>query len=268
MIDPLLHQFATSHPVEFASALNHHPVAELIELLEVLDPALAAPIAANLGSLKLHDTLARLPDAVTGKLLLACDQACLVAILSHLPADRYTGIIESANEDARGTLERILDLSTTTLSALATPEFILVNATSTCDDVLQLLRDKDDLGRELIIVTDPDGKYQGIVRPLSLVPTANARRLVQELMDHVEPLLALMPINSAIEAKQWYHFATLPVVDHAFKVVGVVSNEKLHIAAHSHRQDTLGLDEVLEQAAIGYLEVCTDLLDIGIGRRN
>lgn len=268
MIDPLLRQFAAKHPVEFASALNYQPVAELIGLFEVLDPELAAPIAANLGSLKLHDTLARLPDAVTGRLLLACDQTCLVAILSHLPDERYSGIIESANEDARSNLERILDMSMTTLSALATTEFILVNATSTCDEVIQLLQDKDDLGREIIIVTDSNGTYRGILRPLSLVPKVNARRLVHELMDHVEPLLSLMPINSAIDAKQWHHFATLPVVDHALKVVGVVSNEKLHTAAHAHKQDTLGLDEVLAQAAIGYLEVCTDLLDIGIGRRN
>ena len=51
------------------------------------------------------------------------------------------------------------------------------------------------------------------------------------------------------------------------RVLGVVDYDHLLTAIHSSDPGVPGLDDVLEQAAIGYFEVCSDLLDIGIGRR-
>jgi Mg/Co/Ni transporter MgtE len=265
-VDPLLLHFASTRPNDLAAALGGHPLDELTDFLASLPPHIAAPIVARIATHQLGELLSALPAASLGMILVSADHADSIAILSHLPASTYPAIVEAANTTDRSTLSRLFEFPTRTLSALASPDFVRVNADTTCGQLKSTLELLDGLEERPVFVVDAQSRYIGMLPAASVLPERNTHLPVDQVMRNVEPLTGQAPIASALGAAQWKQFRSLAVVDAGSHILGAVTLEQLERAVSKPDMTEYGIENMVGEIAASYMDLCADVLDLVAGR--
>jgi len=243
-----------------------HPLEELIDFLTSLPPPIAAPIAARITTHRLNDLLSALPAASIGDILLSADHADSIAILSHLPASTYPAIVEAANKTDRNRLSRLFEFPTRTLSALASPDFVRVDAETTCGQLKSTLERLDGREDRPVFVVDAQSKYIGMLPAASVLPERNSHLPVDQVMRSVEPLTGQTPIASALNASQWKQYRSLAVVDARSHILGAVTLEQLERAVGKPDMIEYGIENMVGDVVASYMGLCADVLDLVAGR--
>jgi Mg/Co/Ni transporter MgtE len=264
--DPLLLRFAGSRPREVALLLAAEPAEDSGPFLETLPPAPAAEVLSQLSSQKLAEILTLLDPAVLSRILLAARRMDQLTLLSHIPSSAYGRIAKAAGGEAAAQLRRLFDAPARNLAALAQPDFIRVEASSTCAEIKQELEARKSDAHLPLFVVDSEAVFRGIVSPLAVLPARNAGLTAAEVLEPVEPLSGNVRIHAALAAKQWRRHAMLPVVDTGGRVLGAVSREQLESTRDSGDRPS-GLESLVESASAGYLALCAELLDFAIGMK-
>jgi Mg/Co/Ni transporter MgtE len=185
--------------------------------------------------------------------------------VAHLHESQYVSILEATPEAERSVLTTLLYSPVQTMASLAQPHFIRVNATTTCASLKRELEARDDESTPPIYVVGSDSRLLGTVSPLTVIASRNAGLILQDVMSIVEPIAGQVPVAAAVDAIQWRDHPVLPVVDVDFHLLGAVTREQLENANDGKVHEHYGLEEVLQIAAMGYIDVCAQLLDITIG---
>lgn len=266
-MDPIVLHFARTRPANIADALVEYPPVEAAEFLTQLPPEVAASVISKLPSARMREALKVLAPAFVARLLLGPRHATTVAILSHLPASHYAAILRAAdNTTDRQKLEKLFNFPSRQLAALASPEFIRVSEDTTCEALKAELESLTTITDRPIFVVDDDDNYLGMVPLRAILPSGNAGRAVSEFIETTDTLSGYMSIAAALGSHQWRHFRALPVTDaHGF-ILGAVTLEQLEHAVNQSELKTFGMEEIIDQVATGYLDLCADLLDVATKR--
>ncbi len=263
--DPLLLNFAANHPDEIGRLLADQDTAGVIDLLEALPDTIASAIAAHLRSGQLSAVLTRLSPHKLGRLLLGARYADLMAILAHMPTDRYDNILAAAADDDRQQLAHLVSTTQHSLSTIATTGFIRVKTDRTCSELRTELEAETGESDKPIFAVDTDGRFRGMVSPLSVMAEKNAALPIHLVMKPIEPLSGQMPIAAAATAGQWLHYLALPVVDAHSHIMGAVTLESVRA-----NKDTVSanssLEDVLAEVASAYLDTCANLMETAVSR--
>lgn len=265
--DPLLLDFASNHPDEFAATLATANLRELAELILDLPATTATVVATRLPSWQLTGMLGILDPEKICQLLLRAHTDDAIAIVSHLHESSYDAIIDACPEDRRLTLRQLFDYPSHSLAALAGTGFIRVEASTSCEEFARQLTVNEDTRPRPVLVVDNQGRYRGLLSVQAAVSRKNRSRTVGEVATAVEPLSGLTSAESALKSRLWSRYNELPVVDGRQRLLGVVSRSSLQRVSDDPAGAEFTTERLFAELATGYLNTCARLLEAMLGRR-
>ena len=229
MTDPVLQHFADQRPDAVARHLGSLAPRDIGAFLATLEPSSAARILTHLSSQQEIDVLASLRTGQIAGLLLHADRQDLASVITHLPSTRHRQIIEQGSEQDRKHLERLLASRAQTVAQRTSNRYICVTPEQSCASVQQQLATQGLAEEGLLVVTEQDSAYLGILPLSRIMLSANSRLPVRKFVNPVAPLSGAASIDSVIGLSQWLQYPVLPVVDESRRFIGVAAIANLQL---------------------------------------
>lgn len=209
-------------PVDVAAALGGPALrmvpAAIGNVLAEMEPTLAAQTLEHMPKQAISQAFGELDDATVTGLIRGSSAAKRKALLDCLPESRAT-VIDKRLRYASGTVGAWLESVGWTFSA--------GTQVSTC---LTRLRKAQGAAQALIILTEANGHFAGVVPLTKLVAADDKMRLRDLIDDHIRPLRLNMPIDAAADNQAWRDYNALPVIDADGEIVGELTLDRLEQA--------------------------------------
>jgi magnesium transporter len=232
LADTLVVAFAAHHPAAAAAALREIPPDEVSAVVFAL-PAHAS--AAVLGRMDPDDAVRALsgaPDDSGGQALLALDRAHCAALYAQLDEQqrrRWASVLPRAVVDE---VKEILAYPPGTAGSLMDRVILRCRSGDTAEQVLTKLR--QFAGRRVadVVVVDEAGRLEGLI-PLQVVAAAAPEASLRSLgVRQPVRVLPMTPRDDLLELAETHRLASVPVVDHEDRLLGVIRQDALLNAAH------------------------------------
>ena len=230
----LIQRFVELHPEEAARQLDAASADEAVGVLQREDAASAAKV---LQRMELHSgalILARLDDAVLDPLLAQLDPAFIARLFAHLDESARVRILALAGSERGREIQEILSYPPGTAGSLMDAQVTTFAVDCTAATALERVRQLGNRRATDLVLRDKNDRYAGLVR-LPDVVAADPELLLGELRDgaavQVQPMT---PRDEVVELLNTYRLTSLPVVDFAGQVIGVIRHDGLVSAAQQN----------------------------------
>lgn len=261
--DPLLLQFASTRPMEVGELISDYAPEEIGDFLSDLPGTVAARVCAHMSSRALSELLEYLKPPITARMLLDGEHTNVLTLVSHLHRNQYDRILGTVAPDERARLSRLFDFPEQTLSALASTNFLRVQADTLCRDVAGELMAGDETTELPIFVVDDAGSFIGIVTTQSVIAKRHQNKRVSDYIKPVDPLPGTMNATTALNASQWLTESALPVVDSDRQIIGAITREEIaRVARESADSNEPGLEDLFSELSVRYLDLCANVVSL------
>lgn len=213
------------------------PAPDLADLIELLQPAQRVALIEALGTSFDYDVFSELDETVRDQLSEALPNELLAKAVTELETDDAAYLLENLQESDkqdvlsqltlgdRAALQRNFDYPLQTAGRLMQSEFVAVAPFWTVGQVIDFMRESDDLPdtfQELFVV-DPNHRVLGSVELSRLLRTKRAVP-VEHIMDPGrQTVVATQDQEDVARLFQRYDLVSAPVVDENNRLVGVVT---------------------------------------------
>jgi magnesium transporter len=222
-------RLSAMHPSDIADILEELAPAERQALFESLDEEVAAEALEEIRPKMQQSLIESLDSEQVAGIVEEMDPGAAADLLSELPDERSEAILEEMDPEERQEVQELLEFSGDSAAGRMTTEYVALPATATVDQAINALRDFEGDIETItdIYLLDEEERITG------LVP------LVQLLLSKAETPLAKLPQGHIVtcdvdangrkvaELFDKYNLRSLPVVDHASRLVGVVHAEQV-----------------------------------------
>ena len=213
------------------------PAPDLADLIELLPASQRVALIEALGTSFDYDVFSELDEAVRDQLSEALPNELLAKAVTELETDDAAYLLENLEESDkedvlskltlgdRAALERNLDYPPETAGRLMQSEFVAVAPFWTVGQVIDFMRESDDLPDTFqeIFVVDPNFRVLGSVELSRLLRTKRAVP-VEHIMDPGRQTVeATLDQEELARLFQRYDLVSAPVVDDNNRLVGVVT---------------------------------------------
>jgi magnesium transporter len=213
------------------------PAPDLADLIELLPPAQRVALIEALGASFDYEVLSELDETVRDQLSEALPNELLAKAVTELDTDDAAYLLESLEESDkqdvlsqltlgdRAALQRNLDYPPESAGRLMQSEFVAVAPFWTVGQVIDFMRESDDLPDTFqeIFVVDPNFRVLGSVE-LSRLLRTKRHVAVEQIMDpDLQTVLATQDQEELARQFQRYDLVSAPVVDENGRLVGVVT---------------------------------------------
>ena len=223
--------FLDRYPDEFVGTLEEEPAEVLEATVAALPAAAAAYIIERLTTDSAAGVLRRLPAEAAAASLSLVDPGRLAAIVPRLDrADREALLSRLAPADARE-IEELMSYPANTAGQLMDVRAPTVRDTTTASQVRDRLRAVRRAGARDLLVVDADGRLAGTVWLSDIALAEPETRLAELVRGASASVLAMATREEVVERLATLKLTSLPVVDAAGRVVGVIAHERLLRAA-------------------------------------
>lgn len=253
ILKPELHQLIEQRNfTELRNALCEFAPADIAEILGDLDPEdcavmlrvlpnhLAADVLEHIEVEDLENLLRALGNEDVARILNEMEPDDRTAILEELPAKATQRLINMLSPEERRVAVTLLGYPEGSIARRMTPEYVMVKEDWTVDQVLQHLR---QIGKKLesfnqLFVVEPGGRLVGVIRLRSILVSANTTPVSELIEPQTLSLHAYDPQEEAVAMFRKYDRTTLPVLDSAERLVGVVTvDDVLDISEEEATED-------------------------------
>ncbi|MCG3148055.1 MAG: Magnesium transporter MgtE [Verrucomicrobiae bacterium] len=240
------------HPADLAEAIVGFPIEQQGVIFRILPQPVAADVFEYLDRATQKQLLKALGQEDTVRILNEMTPDDRTALLEELPSVAVTQLLGLLSPAERATAQHLLGYPEGSIGRLMTPDFIAVRDEWTVQQVLDHVRQvgRDSETLNVLYVVDEGGTLIDDVRirEFLLRPLAQPVREIRN-----SEFFALKVTDSgetAVEAFRKYDRTTLPVVDSAGKLVGIVTvDDVLDIAEAAATEDIqkMGGSEALDE---------------------
>ncbi len=213
------------------------PARDMADLIALLEPSERIALIESLGAAFDYEVLSELEESVRDQLSEALPNELLAKAVTELETDDAAYLLENLEDEDkqeilaqlttsdRAAVERNLDYPEETAGRLMQADFVAVAPYWTVGQVIDYMRETDDLPDTFseIFVVDPGFRVIGTVE-LSRVLRTKRHVPVEQLMDterHV--VLATSDQEEVAREFERYDLMSAPVVDEHNRLVGVVT---------------------------------------------
>lgn len=238
---------------ELREALHGVPMADVAEILALLDPvdaALgfrflqrddAAAAFAYLVPEKQEQLIHELGNDGSLRVVEAMDPDDRVKLLDELPEEVATRLVASLTPESRRVTQAILGYPPRSVGRLMTPDYVRVKPEWTVPQAMDHIRryGKDAETINVVYVIDDQGNLIDDLR-LRQVILASPDQSVADLLNRdFVALSADMPQEEAVRMMARYDRAALPVVDSRGKLVGIVTHDDVADVAQAEATEDI-----------------------------
>ena len=230
----LIQQFVERYPEEVALQMGDASTDEAVGVLERVDDAVAANVLQRMELDHGARILASLDDAYLGRLLTQLDPAITARLSAHLDESERARLLALAGANRGREIQEILSYPPGTAGSLMDAQVNTFALDCTAATALERVRQLGNRRATDLVLRDKNDRYAGLVR-LSDVVAADPELLLGELRDgaavQVQPMT---PRDEVVELLNTYRLTSLPVVDFAGQVIGVIRHDGLVSAAQQN----------------------------------
>lgn len=226
-IDALNRRYLLDHPGEAAQAIERMDAGEAAALLGRYPLHVVLPVWPHLISDTAERLIRQLPGKLVGGLLAELEPAQAAALLLRIDAEERTPMLELLGPEVRRELETLMAYAADTAGAIMDPRVTAFHGTLTVRETEDRLRALKPRALRELYVLDSEGRLEARVEIQDLAVANPA----QPLSAIARPLLAavqdLTPREEVVERLEQHKLASLPVIDFAGRLVGVIHHEGL-----------------------------------------
>ncbi len=241
----LIQQFVERYPEEVARQLGDASIDEAVGVLQRVDDAVAANVLQRMELDHGARILVHLDDAYLGRLLTQLDPAITARLVAHLDESERARILALAGANRGREIQEILSYPPGTAGSLMDTQVSTFALDCTVATALERVRRLGNRRAMALVLRDENDHYAGMVR-LPDVVAADPELSLGDLRDsaavQVHPMT---PREEVVELLNTYRLTSLPVVDFAGQVVGVIRHDGLVSAAQqdlaSNVQEMVGV---------------------------
>jgi magnesium transporter len=240
------------HPADMAEAMVDFSIEHQVLMFRLLPQTLAADVFEYLNVGAQQQLLHALGQEDAVKILNAMTPDDRTALLEELPSAAVTQLLSLLSPAERAVAKSLLGYPEGTVGRLMTPDFLAIRDEWTVQQVLDHVRQngRDSETMNVVYVVDDHGKLIDDVRirEFLLRPLETTVRGIRN-----QEFYALKATDSgeeAVKAFKRYDRTTLPVVDSAGKLVGIVTvDDVLDVAERAATEDMqkMGGTEALDE---------------------
>jgi magnesium transporter len=237
LVQPVVDALAGGDSARLRAVAAGLEAPDLADLIALLEPDARVGLIVGLGDAMPYDVLSELDETVRDQLLPALPKDLLARAVESLETDDAAYLLENLEEGdrqailarlpaaARTALERNLEYPQETAGRLMQTDFVAVPPFWTVGQVIDYMRDTDDLPETFsdIFVVDPTFHVLGSVDLSRLLRTKRQVTIDQILDPGRQVVLATADQEEMARQFERYDLRSAPVVDADQRLVGVVT---------------------------------------------
>ena len=228
--EQLIASYSEMHAADLATSLLELPQQRRIEVAEELPDERLADALEEMPEDDQLSILDRLGDERAADILDEMEPDDAADLLAQLPPKRLEHLLQLMEPEEAEDVRMLLRYGADTAGGLMTPEPIVLSADATVAEALALIR-RHELHPALaaaVFVTlppfeTPTGRLLGVVHFQRMLRYPPSERLGAILDDSLEPVSVTASAAEVARMLASYDLVSLPVVDAAHRLVGVVS---------------------------------------------
>jgi len=227
-------EYLRHHPEEVAAFLNERsPEDTALLLARAPTPMAAAQILERLNPRVAADVLALLDDVLVRAMLAVANPARAAPIIGGLDPAAREAQLARLDERAAQQIRELLAYPADSAGALMDPRISAFGPDTTVEGALRKMRTFKEKELGSIYLMDGQGRLAGAV-PLGEIATAEPDTQLKDLI-RGEPVSVFVHASreDVVKALDERRVATLPVVDHDGKLIGVIRYRTLVAAAEA-----------------------------------
>ena len=242
----LLNKMSSS---EIAHALESSPPEQRKLLFSLLKTDEEGDVLFELGEEIQQDLVSIISDEELIEAVKELELDEIVDILQNLPEERMEMILANMSKVDRERIEQGLNYPDDTAGGLLNTDVISVRPNNTVKEVLNYLRDQDELpeNTDKIFVVNDDNEYLGELS-ISKILTSKPTMLVREIME-----TEIMPLNVKLDDKEVSkifernNLISSSVIDNKGKLIGRITiDDVVDVIKEDADQNLLGMVGVAE----------------------
>ena len=242
----LLNKMSSS---EIAHALESSPPEQRKLLFSLLKTDEEGDVLFELGEEIQQDLVSIISDEELIEAVKELELDEIVDILQNLPEERMEMILANMSKVDRERIEQGLNYPDDTAGGLLNTDVISVRPNNTLKEVLNYLRDQDELpeNTDKIFVVNDDNEYLGELS-ISKILTSKPTMLVREIME-----TEIMPLNVKLDDKEVSkifernNLISSSVIDNKGKLIGRITiDDVVDVIKEDADQNLLGMVGVAE----------------------
>jgi magnesium transporter len=232
-------EYVREHPDEVAQFLDTRSADEIAALLAHTPARAAALLLERLNPRVTADALLLLPREVASALLAQMSPTRAAPVLVSMPPHERHERLASLDVRSAKAIREVLSYPSDSAGALMDPRITAFGPETTVDQALQKMRTFKEKELGAIYVTDAGGRLVGTV-PLGEIATALPDVKLKDIAHGAAPAVYVNASrHEVVDYLNEHRVATLPVVDHAHRLVGVIRYRALVSAAEAEASMTL-----------------------------
>jgi CBS domain-containing protein/sporulation protein YlmC with PRC-barrel domain len=222
-------RLAKLHPADIADIVEELAPAEREAVFETLDEEVAAEALEEITPKLQRSIVESLDSDRAADIVEEMDPDAAADLLGDLSAETSAEILEEMEPEQREEVSELLEFEENTAAGRMTTEYMAIDKKSTVNDAIEMLR-RFEGGIEsvsTIYLVEPDETLVGAV-PLSKIVLASQQTPLVELT--IDPLISThagADEKEVAEKFDKYNLLTLPVVDEAGKLTGVITADDI-----------------------------------------
>ena len=221
-IDALSRTLLTSFPADAARQIDRFSGSEAAKVLSELEPAAAARVVRNMSAPIARDAMAAMTVATAAGITAALEAPWAAALFRAVPPDRVEAVLAGVAASHRSAVTRAMQHRAGTAGALLEPAVLSLAPDVAAAFALEQAKHRSVTSRDRVYVAERDGRLVGVVGIADLVVAAPEAKLAT-LMSADVAVLRHDDASAAVVAHPgWRSWRTLPVVDSAGTLLGVV----------------------------------------------
>jgi magnesium transporter len=220
---------ADLHPVDAARITALLKEEERLTLFQLLNRGTAADIVERMSDNAQVDVVSALHPEVASDIIEQMDSDDAADVLGDLPKEKTDAILAAMPRSRAAQTRRLIAYDEDTAGGIMATEFVALKENLTVNQGLQTLREKyASLGDEratYVYTVDAKGCLSGVLQLRDLV-TRQPQDLLEEIkIPGVDSLEVSTNKYEVAQAFRRNRYLALPVVDHAKRLVGVITGD-------------------------------------------
>lgn len=227
-----------SDPPRAAEIFENMELREAVNIFKKLSHENQAKCTKHFNPKFASKLISRLPAESAREILIKLDRYKLVAIIRNSQEARVKALINSLDQNIKSSIYYLFDYPKNSAARIMYPEFISLKKDMTVGEAVHKLKLLSKFGeiKSYIYVVDDDSNLCGVLNTRDLVISEDELKIDQIMIKNVVKISPYAHKNDLIKIFSARNFISLPVVDSAGKILGVVEARDV---VESAREETM-----------------------------